>query len=190
MPDDDDRIREPASPPCFLHEVDPAYSGLWPAEHTLQTKEKRAMTASSETAMGEALTARLGDALMRDLPDAVVYSDAEGIIRYWNGGAARIFGFAEAEAVGQSLDIIIPERLRERHWQGYYKVMETGESSHSADELLSVPALTKAGDRLSIQFTVAPVRGEDGSIAGIVALLRDATDTFNELKRLRQAARG
>jgi len=79
--------------------------------------------------------------------------------------------------------------LRERHWQGYRKFMETGQSSHPPDEVLWVPALTKAGERLSIQFTVAPVPDQDGRIAGVVALLRDATETFTELKRLREAAK-
>jgi len=178
-----------ASPPCFMHEIDPAYLGEPAASPTESQEGTPAMPASSATATDTGFLSRLGGAMLRDLPDAVVYSDAAGIIRYWNAGAARIFGFSEQEALGQSLDIIIPERLRERHWQGYRKVMETGQSSHSPDELLSVPALTKAGGRLSIQFTVAPVPGEDGRIAGIVALLRDATETFAELKRLREAAK-
>ncbi|MCA8928257.1 MAG: PAS domain-containing protein [Alphaproteobacteria bacterium] len=143
-------------------------------------------TASTASA---SLLLRLGMALMDDLPDAVIYSDADGTIQFWNAGATRIFGFTEAEALGRSLDIIIPERLRERHWQGYRKTMETGQSSHEPDEILSVPAMNKAGDKLSIQFTIAAVKGEDGRVWGVVALLRDATATFDELKRLRKAAR-
>lgn len=129
--------------------------------------------------------ARLGEAVLRDIPDAVIYADREGVIRFWNAGAARIFGFSWDEAVGQSLDIIIPERLRQRHWDGYHRMLETGQSRHPPDELLSVPAHTKAGQNLSIQFTVAPVPGPDGALAGIVAVLRDVTATFQELKRLR-----
>lgn len=133
--------------------------------------------------------ARVGDALLRDLPDAVIFADGDGVVRYWNAGAVRIFGFEADEALGQSLDLIIPERLRQRHWDGYRQTMATGKSTHAADEVLSVPATTKSGATLSIQFTVAPVAAADGGIAGIVAVLRDATPTFAELKRLRAAAR-
>lgn len=128
---------------------------------------------------------RIATALLQGLPDAIVYADREGIIRYWNAGAERIFGFSADEAGGQSLDIIIPDRLRRRHWEGYDRMMASGKSSHAPDELLSVPAVNKAGDKLSVQFTVAPVAASDGTLAGIVALLRDATSTFEELKALR-----
>ena len=131
----------------------------------------------------------LARALLSDLPDAVIYADRDGAIRFWNAGAERIFGFSKTEAIGRSLDIIIPERLRQRHWDGYTRMMQTGHSRYGADELLSVPAVTKAGASLSIQFTVAPVHGADGSLIGIVALLRDVTATFQELKRLRAATR-
>jgi PAS domain S-box-containing protein len=131
----------------------------------------------------------LARTLLVDLPDAVIYANRDGTIRYWNPGAERIFGFTKAEAIGYSLDIIIPERLRQRHWEGYARMMQTGKSRYAADELLSVPAVTKAGASLSIQFTVAAVRDADGNLNGIVASLRDVTATFLELKRLRAAAR-
>ena len=132
------------------------------------------------------------DALARtvlfDLPDAVIYADRDGNVRFWNAGAERIFGFTQSEAIGRSLDIIIPERLRKRHWDGYRHMMETGHSSHASDELLAVPAVTKTGESLSIQFTVAPVRNAAGTLTGIVSVLRDVTTTFRELKRLRAQA--
>lgn len=131
---------------------------------------------------------RLGRALLAHGPDAVIYADRDGAIRFWNAAATRIFGFTADEAMGQSLDIIIPERLRKRHWDGYHHTMATGLSQHPPEELLSVPAQTKTGQPLSIQFTVTPVRDETNQIAGIVAVLRDTTATFLELKRLR--ARG
>lgn len=135
----------------------------------------------------ESLQARLGRALLEDLPDAVVYADRAGIIRHWNAGATRIFGYGEAEALGQSLDLIIPERLRGRHWDGFRRMMATGEARHGAAELLSVPAQAKSGAALSIQFTVAPVREDSGALSGIVAVLRDVTRDYLELKRLRGA---
>jgi PAS domain S-box-containing protein len=137
------------------------------------------------TGLAEGDLIRLGESVLRDIPDAVIYADREGVIRFWNAGAERIFGFSQDGALGQSLDIIIPERLRQRHWDGYRHMMETARSRHAPDELLSVPAQTKSGQTLSIQFTVAPVRNQGGAPAGIVAVLRDVTATFQELKRLR-----
>lgn len=131
----------------------------------------------------------LGRALARDLPDAVVLTDLDGAIRYWNGGAERIFGFSAADAHGRSLDIIIPERLRARHWRGFQNMLETGRSSHGPEELLSVPAITQSGASISVQFTLALLRDDDGRTTGIVALLRDVSETFSELKRLRAAVR-
>ncbi len=129
--------------------------------------------------------AALGRTVIDDIPDAVIYADRDGAIRFWNAGAERIFGFTSEEALGRSLDIIIPERLRQRHWDGYHHMMTTGHSRYGAGDLLSVPAVNKAGASLSIQFTVAPVRDKSGELAGIVAVLRDVTATFQELKRLR-----
>ena len=84
-------------------------------------------------------------ALVTQASDAIVYADAAGNIRFWNSGAARMFGFSEAEAVGQSLDLIIPERLRARHWEGFERTMRTGESRYGAGDLLSVPATNASG---------------------------------------------
>lgn len=152
------------------------------------------MSQSSEAArqpapISETELSALGRALARDLPDAVILASQAGIIRYWNPGAERIFGFSAEEATGQSLDIIIPERLRARHWEGYRHMMATGQSSHEPDELLSVPASTKSGNAISVQFTLAPVSDANGQISGIVAVLRDVTETFAELKRLRAKTR-
>lgn len=132
----------------------------------------------------------LADAVFHDIPDAVICADCKGLIRFWNAGAERIFGFSRDEAVGQSLEIIIPERLRQRHWDAYRRMMETGRSRHPSNEPLSVPAQTKSGQTISIQFTVAPLPGPYGVVAGIVAVLRYATATFQELRRLRADKRG
>ena len=83
------------------------------------------------------------------------------MIRLWNRGATRIFGFTEAEALGRSLDIIIPERLRERHWQGYRATMRTGQTRYRDGQVLSVPALRKDGARISVEFTIVPFRDGD-----------------------------
>jgi PAS domain S-box-containing protein len=131
---------------------------------------------------------RFAATLLASMPDAVIYSDAEGAIRYWNKGAEAMFGFAASEAIGQSLDIIIPERLRQRHWDGYRKTMETGETRYGAGDLLAVPALRKDGSRLSIEFTIVPFHSDSGQMQGIAAVMRDVTARFEEMRALRAAA--
>lgn len=123
--------------------------------------------------------------LVRETADAIIYADAEGSIRFWNKGAERIFGFAENEAVGKSLDIIIPENLRKRHWEGYDATMRSGKTRYGAGDVLAVPALRKDGSRISIEFTVIPFHDEGGRMIGIAATLRDVTKRFEEMKALR-----
>ncbi|MGH7014996.1 MAG: PAS domain-containing protein [Stellaceae bacterium] len=123
--------------------------------------------------------------LVRDAGDAIVYADADGVIRFWNAAATRIFGFAAAEAIGQSLDIIIPANLRQRHWDGYNATMQTGRTRYGAGDLLAVPALRKDGARISVEFTVLPFHDDAGRMVGIAAILRDVTKRFEEMKALR-----
>jgi PAS domain S-box-containing protein len=124
--------------------------------------------------------------LAHEAPDAVIYADAAGLIRFWNKGAQRIFGFSAEEALGQSLDLIIPEKLRERHWQGYRAVIESGKSRYGTGDLLAVPGIRKDGTRVSLEFTIVPFVGRDGRLQGIAAVLRDVTARFEELQRLRK----
>ena len=126
--------------------------------------------------------------LAREAADAIVYVDTKGVIAFWNQGAERIFGFSQAEALGQTLDIIVPENLRPRHWAGYAETMRTGKTRYGAGDLLAVPALRKDGRRISVEFTILLVHDDGGAIAGIAAILRDVTQRFEEMKRLRQAA--
>lgn len=140
---------------------------------------------------------RLYRQIVEGSSDAIILGDAEGRIRLWNAGAEAIFGFSAAEAVGQSMDIIIPERLRARHWEGYDKVMVTGKSRYSSGDLLAVPALAKDGRTLSIEFTIQMLRGASGEILGPVAIIRDVTRRFQRekemarrLKELEAKARG
>jgi PAS domain S-box-containing protein len=130
--------------------------------------------------------AQFAERLVSGMSDAIVYADAAGVIRLWNRGAARIFGFTEAEALGRSLDIIIPEGLRDRHWQGYRATMRTGQSRYGDGHILSVPALRKDGTRISVEFTIVPFTGDSGQMIGIAAVMRDATERFEELRALRR----
>jgi PAS domain S-box-containing protein len=128
----------------------------------------------------------LFETIVRATADAIVYADAAGVIRFWNAGAERIFGYAAAEAVGRSLDLIIPERLRARHWEGFRHVMETGKSRYGAGDLLAVPAQRKDGARLSVEFTIVPLHDAAGRMLGMAAILRDVTQRFNEMKALKE----
>jgi PAS domain S-box-containing protein len=139
-----------------------------------------------EDAVSDALPDNFAARLVRDGPDAVIYGDAEGRIRFWNAAAERLFGYAESEALGASLDLIIPERLRGRHWQGYGEVMRGRDSRYAAGALLAVPALHKDGRQLSVEFTIQPFRGASGTMLGIAAIMRDVTSRFEETRALRR----
>ncbi|MBD8905282.1 PAS domain-containing protein [Methylorubrum zatmanii] len=123
--------------------------------------------------------------LVAAIGDAVVISDADGRIVVWNPAAERIFGFTQAEALGESLDLITPERHRRRHWDGYAKTMRTGETRYGTT-LLKVPALHKDGRSLSIAFTVALLHDAEGAVTGIAAVIRDETERFQEERALRR----
>ena len=123
--------------------------------------------------------------LVEVIGDAVVVADTSGAINLWNPAAERLFGFTQAEALGNSLDLIIPERLRERHWAGYRKTMATGETRYSHD-VLRVPAVHKDGRALSIAFTVGMLCGPQHKVTGIVAVIRDETTRYAEERNLRK----
>lgn len=121
---------------------------------------------------------------VEDSSDAIMYADREGTIRLWNRGAEQMFGYAATEALGQSLDLIIPDNLRGRHWEGYFRVMESGESHYSKD-LLSAPALRKDGTRISTEFSMVLVKDEDGRVMGVAAIIRDVSARWQREKELK-----
>jgi PAS domain S-box-containing protein len=129
---------------------------------------------------------RFSEKFVREAPDAIIYADAQGLIQFWNRSAERVFGFSEAEALGKTLDIIIPESLRGRHWQGYRATMQTGNTRYGVGETLAVPAMRKDGQRISIEFTILPFRDDAGRMDGIAAILRDVTARFEETRALRR----
>lgn len=129
--------------------------------------------------------ASLYRALVEGCPDAIVVADREGVIRFWNAGAEATFGHTAAEATGNSLDLIIPEPLRKRHWAGYDAVMASGATKYGT-ETLKVPALHRSGHRLSIEFRVLLLRNERGGVVGIAAFLRDVTAAWREQQELRR----
>jgi PAS domain S-box-containing protein len=128
----------------------------------------------------------LAKAVLSTGSDAIVAADKDGIIRFWNPGAERIFGYSSDDAIGASLDIIIPERLRQRHWHGYHHVMAGGDSRYGHGDILAVPGLRKDGTMISIEFTIVALRDEAGALIGLAAILRDVTKRFDEMRALKQ----
>jgi PAS domain S-box-containing protein len=127
----------------------------------------------------------LAEEIVNATPDAVIFADREGKIRLWNAGAEAMFGYTAEEAIGQSLDLIIPENLRARHWEGYDRVMDTGSTRYGAGELLAVPAVRKDGQRISLEFSIALLRDAD-HVRGAAAVLRDVTARWQEQRELRR----
>ena len=123
--------------------------------------------------------------LIEAVGDAIMVSDANGAITLWNPACERMFGHTEAEALGKSLDLIIPQRQQARHWEGYDKTMATGITRYGNDTL-RVPAVHKDGHTLSIAFTVALLHGPDGKVKGIAAVIRDESKRFAEERELRK----
>jgi PAS domain S-box-containing protein len=123
--------------------------------------------------------------IVETVGDAVIFADRDGIIRLWNRAAEGIFGYTEAEAVGQSLDLIIPEPQREVHWKGYGRVMLDGVTKYGT-ETLAVPAVTKDGERISIEFTINLLLDGEGKVLGPVAVLRDVTARWVREKEMRR----
>ncbi|HBA88028.1 MAG TPA: histidine kinase [Geobacter sp.] len=134
--------------------------------------------------MGEIIHEELYRQLVERCNDAIIYSDREGIIRLWNKGAEQMLGFTADEALGRSLDIFIPENQRARHWEGYFRVMETG-STRYATELLAAPATCKDGTRISTEFSMTIIRDAAGAVAGTAAVMRDVTARWQKEKALR-----
>jgi PAS domain S-box-containing protein len=122
--------------------------------------------------------------IVQGAAEAVIFSDRDGVIRLWNHGAEEIFGYTSDEALGRSLDLIVPERWRVRHWEGYRRVMASGVTRYGR-ELLAVPASRKDGSRISIEFSIVLPRDEEGRIAGAVAIVRDVTARWQEMQALR-----
>ena len=118
-------------------------------------------------------------------PDAIMFADRDGVIRLWNQGAERLFGYSAEEAIGQTLDLIIPEKLRPRHWEGYHKTMATGETRYGSS-MLSVPANHQNGTRLSVEFSIVMLLDDDNQPNGVAAIMRDVSERHQKEKQLRE----
>ena len=117
--------------------------------------------------------------------DAVIVADVHEKIVLWNAAATRIFGYSEEEALGKTLDLIVPERQRQKHNESYSKSMETGTTRYGTS-LLKVPAKHKDGSTLSIAFTVGMLFDEKHQANGVAAVIRDETTRFAEERALQK----
>jgi PAS domain S-box-containing protein len=146
--------------------------------------EEEPMTAGSTPGYQPTEDRLYREMLEQTLGVAAIYADCEGIIRLWSAGAEAMFGFTAGEAVGQSLDIIVPEKHRDTHWAGWRRVMRTGVTKYGRD-VLAVPALKKDGSRISVEFYIGLVRSPAGEIVGASALMMDVSKRWQEQKQLR-----
>lgn len=122
--------------------------------------------------------------IVEDSPVTIIFADREGIIRFWNRAAEAMFGYRADEAVGQSLDLIVPERHRARHWEGYRRVMATGVTKYGRD-LLAVPGIKKDGTRISLEFSIGLLRAPTGEVLGAAAIMQDVTARWEQQKEMK-----
>jgi PAS domain S-box-containing protein len=122
--------------------------------------------------------------IVEDSPIAILFADRDGKIRFWNAGAEAMFGYPAAEALGQSLDLIVPERQRARHWEGWTRVMASGVTKYGRDPL-AVPATRKDGSRISIEFNIVLLRSPGGELLGAAAMVQDVTARWQQQKELK-----
>lgn len=138
---------------------------------------------------GEAVASEISHRIIEDSTlDAVIYADRSGTIRMWNRAAESMFGHCSDEAVGESLDLIIPERQRGAHWRGWERVMETGVTQYGSSPL-SAPGVRKDGSRVSLEFSIVILKDTAGDIDGVAAILRDVTERWNADRELRRTLR-
>jgi PAS domain S-box-containing protein len=122
--------------------------------------------------------------IVEDSPIAILFADREGTIRFWNAGAGAMFGYTAEEALGQSLDLIVPEKQRARHWEGWARVMASGVTKYGRDAL-AVPATKKDGSRISIEFNIVLLRAPTGELLGAAAMVQDVTARWQQQKEMR-----
>ena len=127
----------------------------------------------------------IAERIIQEAPDAIIVADSSGKITLWNAGAERLFGYSAAEVLSQTLNHIIPEAQRKRHWEGYSQVMRTGVTRYGT-QVLRVPAIRKDGSRFSIAFTVGLLKDSEGQVEGIFAIMRDDTERFQTERELRK----
>jgi len=142
------------------------------------------------------VTGDLAELLFEEAPDAIIFADLDGAVRAWNAGAERVFGHTTAEAIGRSLDLIIPEQFREAHWQGYSRALAAGETKYQG-QVLPTRAVRRDGETIYVELTFAIIHDREGGVIGALAHARDITERWlrereqrRELRDLQQRASG
>jgi PAS domain S-box-containing protein len=128
-------------------------------------------------------TAVLCHRIVAATSDAVIFADRDGLVRLWNRGAELVFGYSAPEVLGQSLDIIIPERLRRAHWEAFDRSLQTGQTKYT-DRVLTTRSVHKSGARIYVDLSFGLVRDADGSVLGAFAIGRDCTARYLEERAL------
>ncbi len=130
----------------------------------------------------------VGRALLDQAPDAVIFAGADGLISYWNEAAERVFGFSAGKAVGQSLDLIIPEQFREAHWKGFDHALKQGDTKYRG-EALATRAVRADGETIYVELSFAIAKDRNGKVIGALAMARDITVRFNRDREMRRKLR-
>ncbi|NMF87533.1 PAS domain S-box protein [Aromatoleum petrolei] len=126
--------------------------------------------------------------LVEQTADSIIFADGEGRIRIWNAAAEALFGFSREEAIGQSLDLIIPERLRAAHWEGFHRAVANGRTRLGGRAVIT-RSLNAAGATIYVEMSFALVSDERGEVLGSVAMARDATQRREDERQLQQRIR-
>lgn len=131
--------------------------------------------------MGHALF----EAIVERIPDAVIFADRDGVVRVWNPGAEAVFGFAASDVLGRSLDVIIPERLRPGHWEGFRRAIDDGKTRYG-NQVRTTRSIHKDGRKLYVDLSFGLVVDANGAVVGAVAVGRDCSDRYESERALRE----
>lgn len=128
---------------------------------------------------------QLFEAIVAQTPDAIIFADCDRLVQVWNRGAEAVFGFSAAEIIGCSLDIIIPDRFRRAHWEGFRQAIASGRTQHG-DHVRTTRATHKLGHRLYVDLSFGLVMNGAGSVIGSVAVGRECSERYVSVKALRE----
>lgn len=123
--------------------------------------------------------------IVEQMADAMIYSDKKGIICGWNAAAESLFGYAKDDAIGQSLDLIIPERMRDAHWSGFNRAMESGKTRLAGHAMIT-RSLTRSKGTIYVEMSFSVISDGSGNAVGSVAVARDATQRRQNERELRE----
>lgn len=127
-------------------------------------------------------------ALFEQAPDGIIFADREGVIREWNAAAAKIFGYSRDEAIGRSLDLVVPEEFRAAHWRGYDRALVAGRTKYSGTAM-PTRSMRRDGSTIYVELTFAIIHGPDGQVIGALAHARDITERWARDREQRQRLR-